>query len=188
MRGSSAVTERGHRDVLDVGCGDGFLLQQLAPLVETATGIEPDPGARERARVRLAGVGNATVQAGGFDVYDPKGARFDLITFVASLHHMHLRESLAKARRLLRPGGELLVVGLAADRSIADRAFAAMGLPWARIGSLLHGETGDIGVPVAEPNESLSEIRHAVRTVLPGARIRRGLYYRYLLRWMRPES
>lgn len=30
------------RDVLDVGCGDGLLLQRLAPHVTTAVGIEPD--------------------------------------------------------------------------------------------------------------------------------------------------
>ena len=46
-----------------------------------------------------------------------------------------------------------------------------------------HRETRDIGVKVTEPEESLSEIRHAIDEVLPGASTRRALYYRYLMRW-----
>ena len=57
-----------------------------------------------------------------------------------------------------------------------------------RLGSLLHRETRDIGVPVAEPRESLAEIRTLARGLLPGVRIRRGLYYRYLLKWTKPPA
>ncbi|WP_255358459.1 hypothetical protein [Mycobacterium sp. URHB0044] len=35
----------------------------------------------------------------------------------------------------------------------------------------------------AAPQESLGEIRRDAAEVLPGAVIRRGLYYHYLLRW-----
>jgi hypothetical protein len=38
-------------------------------------------------------------------------------------------------------------------------------------------------VAIAEPRESLREIRNTAAEVLPGAVIRRKLYYRYLLRW-----
>ena len=41
----------------------------------------------------------------------------------------------------------------------------------------------DIGVVVTNPKENLSEIRQAVADVLPGASVRRALYYRYLMRW-----
>ena len=36
--------------------------------------------------------------------------------------------------------------------------------------------------------EDLREIRRIAREVLPGARIRRGLYHRYLLRWTGPAG
>jgi hypothetical protein len=54
-----------------------------------------------------------------------------------------------------------------------------------RSGSKLHHETRDIGVVTAHPRENLGEIRRVADEVLPGADVRRGLYYRYLLRWRR---
>ena len=182
------VERQGHRDVLDVGCGEGLLLQRLAPLTSTVTGVEPDAEALERARVRLAGLPTARLVPDRFEqaALDEEG--YDLVTFVASLHHMEPGRALSRAARLLRPGGDLLVVGLAANRSPADWAFTALTLPAARIGSLAHHEARDIGVPVAEPREDLREIRQTAGQLLPGARIRRGLYYRYLLRWTRPAG
>jgi len=183
-----AVEERGHRDVLDVGCGDGLLLQRLAPRVGTVTGLEPDAPTRARAGARLATTPNATLDARGFDDFAAEAGSFDAIAFVATLHHMPLRASLGKARDLLRPGGDLLVVGLSRDRTLGDLAFAAITLPAARLGSFAHGEAKHVGVPVALPRESLTEIRATSDEVLPGSRIRRGLYFRYLLRWTKPAA
>lgn len=45
-------------------------------------------------------------------------------------------------------------------------------------------ECDDIGVPVRKPCLSLAEIRSGIASKeLPGVQIRRGIYYRYLLRW-----
>jgi 2-polyprenyl-3-methyl-5-hydroxy-6-metoxy-1,4-benzoquinol methylase len=60
-----------------------------------------------------------------FETFDADERSFDVITFVASIHHLPLRESLQKARRMLRPGGELAVVGISANKTIADRTWAA---------------------------------------------------------------
>jgi hypothetical protein len=49
----------------------------------------------------------------------------------------------------------------------------------------LHSETRDIGVVVQDPQEGLDDIGSMVDEVLPGASLRRALYYRYLLRWAR---
>lgn len=75
------------------------------------------------------------------------------------------------------------MVGLSANKSVADWVWAGLCLPAVRAGSRLHRESRNIGVAVADPRESLSEIRQTADKVLPGARIRRGLYYRYRLRW-----
>jgi hypothetical protein len=60
-----------------------------------------------------------------------------------------------------------------------------MCVPAGRIGSWLHSETRDVGVVVKDPQEGLDDIRRTVDEVLPGALVRRALYYRYLLRWSR---
>src|SRR5262245_24898123 len=178
---SVAAEHRG--DVLDVGCGDGLLAQRLAPVSRSVTGIDPDPAAIARAADRLASHRHVTVYQQDFQNYQSGAQRFDLITFVASLHHMGLRASLVKARDLLTPTGEIAVVGCSANKSVHDWVWSIMCVPTARFGSWLHSETRNIGVAVKDPQESLDDIRNTVNEVLPGASVLRALYYRYLLRW-----
>ena len=84
---------------------------------------------------------------------------------------MDLAPTLIKTRDLLSPDGELIVVGLSANRRLGDWLVSALQVVPARVLSLLHGETRD-----------------TARALLPGVRIRRGLYYRYLLRWRKPTA
>lgn len=170
-------------DVLDVGCGDGLLAQRLAPVSRTITAIDPDPSAVRRAGERLGPLPAVEIRESGFDAFDPGPKRFDLITFVASLHHMDSRVALIRARGMLNPGGTIAVVGLSANKTAGDWIWSALCLPAVRVGSWRHSEVPDIGVAVADPRESLDEIRRVAGDVLPGAVIRRALYYRYLLRW-----
>ncbi|GFG98463.1 class I SAM-dependent methyltransferase [Mycobacterium timonense] len=176
-----ATRRRG--DVLDVGCGEGLLAQRLAAVSSSVVGIDADPISVWRAAQRLQPIGNAAVEHVRFEDVDADKRRYDLITFVASLHHLPLRDALHKAREMLRPAGQLAVVGLSANKSVADWGWSGLCMPLARAGGLLHGETRDIGVPVADPREGLGEIRSVAADVVPGAVIRRGLYYRYRLLW-----
>ncbi|KRD06667.1 SAM-dependent methyltransferase [Mycobacterium sp. Root265] len=176
------IAARRPGDVLDVGCGDGLLAQRLAPLSRTVTAIDPDASAVRRAVERVGTLPEVEVRESVFDTFDPGPRRFDLITFVASLHHMDTRAGLARACDLLNPGGTIAVVGLSANKTVRDWIWSAVCLPAVRAGSWRHSEVPDIGVPVADPRESLDEIRRVAGDVLPGAVIRRALYYRYLLR------
>jgi 2-polyprenyl-3-methyl-5-hydroxy-6-metoxy-1,4-benzoquinol methylase len=176
-----AARHRGR--VLDVGCGEGLLAQRLAAVSANVVGIDADPDAIRRARRRLQPVENASVVLARFEDYDPDDTAFDVVTFVASLHHVPLAATLDKARQMLRPGGELAVVGLSANKTAADWAWAGLCVPAALVGSLLHRETRDIGVAIADPRESFGEIRRAAGAVLPGVSIRRGLDYRYRMHW-----
>lgn len=182
-----AVAERLHGRVLDVGCGDGLLLARLAPVSEQVTGIDRDPNALRVAAARTARSGNVTLTAADFLGAELPPEHYDLVTFVAVLHHLPLAPALAKARAVLRPGGELFVVGLYATVTITDRVLSGLLLPVVLASGLLHREF-EPQVAVAEPREGLAEIRAAAGQVLPGARLRRGVYYRYLLRWTKPAG
>lgn len=175
-------------DVLDVGAGDGLLARRLSEVSRSVTAIEPDEAVAQRASHRLGRYRNVTVVPTDFERFHVDGPRFDLITFVASLHHMDLRASLLRAREMVRPSGEIAVVGLSANKSLIDWLWAVACLPAVRIGSLLHRETRNIGVVVTDPRESLTDIRRTADDVLPGASVRRALYYRYLLRWTNRRS
>lgn len=91
--------------VLDVGCGRGVLLGPIADLGLSPHGLEVHPeavrGIDPRAQVRIA---PGLVEAGY-----PRES-FDAIVLWHVLEHLpNPREVLVECRRLLRPGGRLLV-------------------------------------------------------------------------------
>lgn len=180
---------RGGR-ALDVGCGEGLLVQRLARVCDEVVGIEVDPATAERARARWDGSAGATVLCA--DVLDPVSTRglgvFQTVTCVAVLHHLPLEAGLERLAGLVAPGGRLIVVGLAANRSAWDWIVSGLSILPIRAASRLHGETRDIGVPVVRAREPLAEIRRAAARALPGARVRRRFYYRYTLTWDRPGA
>ena len=52
----------------------------------------------------------------------------------------------------------------------------------------VHGGVQEIDVRLAEPKESISEIRNIALELLPGAIVRRRFYYRYTLTWDKPVN
>lgn len=179
--------KRGGR-VLDIGCGDGLLLQQLAPCVQQAVGIDPDEQIISRAQERLAPLLNVSLISGDFlEMPIPsQEERYTTIICVATLHHMDLRSALLKMSQLLAPGGRLLIIGLAADKSMMDLVISGLLVLPIRLMDRLHGGMQDIGVRIADPKESLSEIRQLANEILPSVMIRRRFYYRYSLAWDKP--
>jgi len=175
-------------DVLDVGCGEGLLIERLAQVSRSVTGIDRDEQALAQARVRTATLANTTVLHADFMEIEAVADSYDLVTFVAVLHHLDLEPALRRSARILRPGGRLLVVGLSANRSVADYLRSAVLLPPVRMMSWIRHEIRTVKVVAIPPEESFSEIVLAARRLLPGARLRRALYYRYVLDWTKPQG
>ena len=175
---------RGGR-ALDVGCGEGLLSARLAGVCREVIGIDSDERALARAQRRLERTPNARVLA--HDIMDPdlpgRLGAFETVTCVAVLHHLPLEEGLAALGALVAPGGRLIVVGLAANKSLWDWMLSALAVLPLRVVGALHRETRDIGAVTRPPRESLAEIRAAASRILPEARIRRRFYYRYTLMW-----
>ena len=173
--------------VLDVGCGDGVLLEQLATRTQHVIGIDNDAVSVTRAYARLASLPNVEVIFGDL-LTAPEliGKQVDLITCVAALHHMPLVRTLTRMKGLLAPGGTLRVVGLSAKKDTADWIADGLRLLPVRIAGAMHHESSPEGMVTADPQESLSEIRQAAAVILPGCRMRRRLYYRYTLSWTKP--
>ena len=173
--------------VLDVGCGDGLLVQKIAKICNRVTGIEPHLPSALIARERLENVKNANIESVPFEEYSANSNTFDVIIFVASLHHMDLKSCIIKVKELLAPKGRLLVVGCSKPDGFVDFFVECLRVIPAKLGSLVHGEKngGNIGVPVQEPNLSLRQICHITDIYLPNVKLRRGLYYRYLLSWIK---
>ncbi|MNR39126.1 hypothetical protein D3C85_1573020 [compost metagenome] len=99
---------------------------------------------------------------------------------------MDLRSALLRMSQFLAPGGRLLIIGLAEDKSILDLIISGGLLLPIRIMDRLHGGMGNPNVRIAAPKESIREIRQVTNEILPGAKVRRRFYYRYLLSWDNP--
>lgn len=191
------------RAAVDIGCGTGVLAGKLAARFTRVTAIDADAAMAAAASARLAGQPGVTVRHCRFEQFaaaaggdgDGDGAA-DLITMVASLHHLGLDDTLARIPALLAPGGRLLVVGLARPDSLPDLAVdLASAAANPVMGLIKHprlarpaGEpaAGQPAMPVRDPTTTLAEISAAARARLPGAAVRRRLFFRYTLRWDKP--
>ncbi|AKH83257.1 methyltransferase type 12 [Streptomyces sp. CNQ-509] len=186
------VAEAGARDVLDVGCGAGNLLALLRRRGGAVTGLEPDAALAAVAARRFDGDPAVTVVRSDFAGREP-GRRWDGVTLVAVLHHMPLVPTLRELRDCLAPGGRLVVVGCYREAGAADLA-AALPAVVANplVGLAKHPARADavpvhMTAPTADPEETLAEIRAAAAAELPGARIRRRLFWRYSLVYDAPR-
>jgi SAM-dependent methyltransferase len=159
--------------------------------MEDVAGVEPDSRTALRARQNLAGIGTVTVREASFGAISLDKSSYDVVTFVAVLHHLPLRQTLVAARALLRPGGRLVIVGLARETS-AD-------MPWSLMSMILNPVIGvirhprrarvipeNMTAPTSEPCETFEQIAAVENELLPGAVVRRRLFWRYTAVWAAP--
>jgi SAM-dependent methyltransferase len=178
---------------LDVGCGHGGLVELLALRADHVDGV--DVSARMIGDAKARSCPNVRWLLG--DVLDdslplaPGG--YHLVTAVASLHHLPLRPALRRLAGLVRPGGVLVVIGLYRPATVADRLADVVAVPAnAARGAMLAvqgraGQPHNVGMPMLDPKDTLAEIGAAAAEYTPGALLRRRLYFRYSLLWLRPR-
>lgn len=171
--------------VLDVGCGEGVLARRLAEVAGRVTAIDRHRPSIERARAH-PGAGAIDYVVGDVLTEPLAPASFDAVVAVASLHHLGTRTGLDRLAGLVKPGGTLVVVGLARSSTLADYAHDA-------VGAVLHRwyawrrEVWESPAPVVRPApDTYRQVRAAARDMLPGARFRRRTLWRYTLVWRRP--
>ncbi|MEU6481078.1 class I SAM-dependent methyltransferase [Streptomyces sp. NPDC047017] len=176
----------GCRDALDVGCGDGLLARKLAGRAKRVTGIDKSPDMIACAREAAAGDPQLTFVEGDFLTAELGCAEYDFVCSVTTIHHMDYEAALVRMRELLRPGGTLVVVGLAREASVTERAALIVAAPIVRITKVLRRAHGPQGMPVADPQMSYGQVRAAARRLLSGVRYRRHVLRRYSLTWEKP--
>jgi SAM-dependent methyltransferase len=186
----------GCQTALDVGCGQGSLTRRLTTIAREVTGIDQDERSIEIAREHQGGA-SIRYLCGDFMDAPVEPGSVDLITAVASLHHMNVEAALPRMAELLRPGGVLVVIGLARIGSPADLirevpSFAGARLHQAVSARRLRAVEGclppDYTSPVIwPPPMTYGQTRRLARQILPGARFRRRLYWRYSLTWTKPR-
>lgn len=146
---------------------------------------------QQAATARCAGLPNVTVEA---TELSNVSAGMDLITMIAVLHHLDLGTALRDVRRILRPGGRFLCVGLARPQSATDHAWDLASMTTnPLIGYIWHPwvaqqPPGPPPFPVADPHLTFDEIRAAIQQTLPGATMHHHLGFRHTIEWTNPGS
>lgn len=167
---------------LDVGCGEGETTRRLRRRVTTVTGVDVDEPSIEVARSFGDDIEYRCVDV----IEEALAERFDVVTSVAMLHHVDHEVGLTRMAELVRPGGLLLVVGLARSRDPANLARDAWDSVALRRHSITKGIWATTAPIVWPPPLTHREADAATRRALPGARFRRLPYFRFGISWTRP--
>jgi SAM-dependent methyltransferase len=156
------VLEREHglgpgAHVVDVGCGTGIATAALAARGARVTGVEPDPGMRERATRLLAG--RAGVVAGSAESIPLADGCADLVVAAQAAHWFDEPAASREVQRVLRPGGTVAYLWKMPDPR--DPLDAAMLEEVARLGIEVDASGRSLSVwpPLLDPGFSGYERR-----------------------------
>ncbi|MFG2594872.1 class I SAM-dependent methyltransferase [Streptomyces sp. NPDC048462] len=175
---------------LDIGSGSGDLARLLGTRAESVRGLDADATIVARARELTAPAAPVAFTVGDALTDIPSGS-YDVITCVAAIHHLPFTEALEEFRRHLAPGGTLVVVGLAEARSTGDRLLgvAAVALnvvmAWIKNRGRRTARPASMTAPTRPATMSFADIVRDAGRLLPGARLRRRVFWRYTLVWHR---
>jgi SAM-dependent methyltransferase len=181
---------------LDLGCGTGALTRILAERCGEAVGVDLSPAMLSEAHARTPHGCRARYLEGDFRSVLAGGETFDVVTAVATLHHLPISEAFREAAARVRPGGLLLVVDLHESPRLPDGVRRIGRWCLDRIDDVLlargprHPGVGAAWLEHGDKERlpSKDEIRRAQASRLPGAKLEFHLRWRWSLAWRAPAS
>ena len=120
----AAGVEAAH-SVADVGCGPGIVSLHLARDARRVVGIDltPEMLARARADARVQGIANAGFVRGGAEELPLAAGSCERVVTRLALHHLPDPDpALREMKRVLAPGGRLVVADVVASEDPAEAA------------------------------------------------------------------
>jgi len=96
------------RRALELGCGTGVFLERVARSGASLHGLDLSEDLLEKARARVAGLGNVVLDRGNAEALPYPEGHFDAVYGSSILHHLDLDAALAEAHRVLRHGGRVV--------------------------------------------------------------------------------
>jgi ubiquinone/menaquinone biosynthesis C-methylase UbiE len=191
----------GCQNALEVGCGTGAFARCLAEHAEQVVALDLSTEMIRVARSRSSSFRNIEFHLADATSWDFPAAHFDCIAAIATLHHLPLGEMILKLKDALKPGGVLMVLDLfEPERNLFTAAgwfdtflnIIAMGVSVSL--RLIHN--GRLKPPREvraaweahgqhDSYPKMSEVRTLCADLLPGAKVRKHLLWRYSIIWQK---
>lgn len=177
-------------DALEIGCGTGEMTRLLAARAAHVLALDLSPEMVRVARARSAGFANIDYRVADVSGWEYPRDGFDCVASAGTLHHLPFDETVEAMRDALRLGGWLLVLDVLTRpglRHLPRNAAAALVSRLGRGGGSrrLRAAYRDHGR--GEAYLRPDELAARFQPLLPGARIREHLLWRYSVVWRRPE-
>lgn len=177
---------------LEIGCGTGAFSRLLAARARRVTALDLSPQMIRIARVRSSQLANIDYRVADAASCDLPAEEFDCIASIATMHHLPMKPMLRRMRGALKLNGVLLVLDLMEPAGFYDLLTSAAALPVNACLRLIR--SGRLRAPAAvrrawaehalyDSYPTLKEVRAACAEILPGARVRRHLLWRYSVVW-----
>lgn len=99
-------------DLLDIGCGNGALLNALNDRLNSGTGVDESAGIIERAKIKNSDLGHISFCRINGPVLPFPDASFDVVTSLMSFRYLDWDPLLHEIKRVMRPGGKFLVIDM----------------------------------------------------------------------------
>jgi ubiquinone/menaquinone biosynthesis C-methylase UbiE len=184
------------RQALEIGCGTGAFSRLLARRFEHVLALDLSPQMIHLARERSQQYTNIDFQVADALSWEFPAEQFDCIASIATLHHLPMEEMLSKMKTAISMNGTLLVLDLFQAEGLFERFTSATAFPIDIV--LKYLKTGRLREPPevrkawAEHGKwdaylTLSQIRSICTEILPGARVKKHLLWRYSLIWQKDE-
>jgi ubiquinone/menaquinone biosynthesis C-methylase UbiE len=182
---------------LEIGCGTGAFSRLLAERSKRVVALDLSPNMVGVARERSKQFRNIDFQVADAMTAELPSDEFDCIVSIATLHHMPTEPMLFKIKRALKANGTLAIFDLFEGEGFRDLAASALALPTAVLIRLVR--CGRLRPPRqvreawAEHGRNdkyltVSEARRIYEEILPGAKVRKHLLWRYSAIWHKPEA
>ena len=98
--------------VLDIGCGNGALLNALADRIKEGVGVDESSAILELARRRNSEISNLRFEKISGPRLPLEDSSFDVIISLMSFRYLDWDPLLAEIKRVAKPGGKLLIVDM----------------------------------------------------------------------------
>jgi ubiquinone/menaquinone biosynthesis C-methylase UbiE len=178
--------------ILEIGCGTGEFSRLLAERAGKVLAIDLSTQMIRLAQERSRFHPNIDFVKGDVMTYQFPDNRFDCIATITTLHHLPIEFIMRKVRKALKPGGIFVCLDLYQRSNLRDLVFDGVAYPANLFLRLI--KTGrprpsrEVREAYAEHGKTdtyltLPQIKQICADTLPGAIVRRHLFWRYSIIW-----